>query len=302
MPDYTIDKRHLIGSALAGAAAAMTSHAVAATDFVGAGRPIIALSDGYFDMPSDMFLGTPRSLRHQLGNPTRIAANTYARRSGERTFLFDAGAGTNDFIAQSFPTVGQLPEDLNSAGIDALDVTDIVITHMHPDHIGGLVVGDQLAFPNARIHIAGAEWDFWNADGFATAAPEAMRPMIGLVQDISRIVDNNVSLHSGSGNIGGGVNVIPAVGHTPGHTAIVLDDGQEQVILVGDLTVHEAVHFANPDFGWALYIDGDMAVRSRKSLLDLIASDQMVMGAAHVSEPGLGRVERAGNGFRFIPL
>lgn len=173
---------------------------------------------------------------------------------------------------------------------------------MHPDHIGGLIVGDQQAFPNARIHIAEAEWNFWNAEGFATAAPEGMRPMVGLVQEISSIIDSNISLHSGSANLGAGVNVIPARGHTPGHTAIVLDGGQEQLVLVGDLTVHEDVHFANPDYGWALDVDGDMAVQSRKSLLDLIASNHLVMGAAHVSKPGLGRVERVGDGFRFIPL
>lgn len=293
-------RRTFVKTAVTGAALMMASQAVAATDFLVGDSKVIALSDGHFNMPSDMFLGTPQSLRDKLGNPAKIAANTFAHRSGGKTFLFDAGAGSSDFITQSFPTVGKLPEELKSVGIASGEVTDIVITHMHPDHVGGLTVGKKMAFPNARIHIAQAEWDFWNAEGFAKNAPEAIRPMAALTQQISKTIENNVVLHSGSADLGGGVNVIAAPGHTPGHTAIVLDGGREQLILVGDLTVHEDVHFANPNYGWALDIDGELAVKTRKSMLDMIATDGLMMGAAHITRPGLGRVEKADNGYRFI--
>ncbi|MEM6587804.1 MAG: MBL fold metallo-hydrolase, partial [Pseudomonadota bacterium] len=164
------------------------------------------------------------------------------------------------------------------------------------------VIGNSMAFPNARIHISASEWNFWNALGFASRAPEALRPMVAEVQTLSSIFEDNVELHAGSADLGDGVSVIPAPGHTPGHTAIVLDGGSDYFVIVGDLTVHEDVHFANPDYGWALDIDGDLAVSSRKSLLDMIATDNLIMGAAHVTTPGLGRVEHDGNGFRFLPL
>ncbi|WP_305984029.1 MBL fold metallo-hydrolase [Roseibium sp. MMSF_3544] len=302
MTRQIINRRQFVGSALAGTVAVLASRANAATGVAVGHKQVLALSDGHFNMPVDMFLGTPESLRAKLGNPAQIAANTYAYRTEERTFLFDAGAGRSDFITKAFPTASKLPEDLQLAGIASEDVTDIVITHMHPDHVGGLAAGNRIAFPNARIHIAASEWNFWNAQGFDTAAPDAMRPMVAAVQEISRVVEHNVVLHNGSADFGDGVNVIPAPGHTPGHTAVVLDGGREQLVLVGDLTVHEDVHFANPAYGWALDIDGDQAVKSRKTLLDMISTDGLIMGAAHVSRPGVGRVERNGSGFRFLPL
>ena len=297
-----LNRRQFVGAALAGAAATLASRAVAETRFLVGEKQVLALSDGHFNMPADMFLGTPEGLRNRLGDPVQIAANTYAYRTGDRTFLFDAGAGKSDFITKAFPTASKLPDDLDAAGVAPEEVTDIIITHMHPDHIGGLAVGDRAAFPNARIHIAAAEWNFWNAKDFETAAPDAMRPMVAAVQHLSKAIETNVALHSGAADFGDGVSVIPAPGHTPGHTAIVLDGGRDRLVLVGDLTVHEEVHFAHPKYGWALDIDSDLAVTSRKRLLDMISAEGLILGAAHVSRPGLGRVERNGDGFRFLPL
>ncbi len=234
-----MNRRHFIGTSLAGMALALSSPAIASKSITIGQKQLFALSDGYFDMPASLFLGAPESLQAQIGDPARIAANTYAYRAESRTFLFDAGAGTSDFITHAFPTASKLPEDLSLTDISAEEVTDIVITHMHPDHIGGLAIGDRIAFPNARIHIAATEWNFWNAAGFAKTAPEGMRPMVANVQSLSNVIKNNVSLHGGAADLGDGVSVLPAPGHTPGHTAIVLDGGREQFVVVGDLTVHE---------------------------------------------------------------
>lgn len=296
-----MSRRHFIETAIVGSAAGLSGLAAAASRYSVGDKPVVALSDGHFVMPSDMFLGTPQTLRDRLGDPVQIAANTFAHRAGARTFLFDAGAGAGAFITENFPTVSKLPDDLKAAGIAADEVTDIVITHMHPDHIGGTAANGAPAFPNAAIHVAEAEWRFWTAEGFASAGPEAMRPMIASVQETSRAIEAQTVLHSGAADLGAGVSLHPAPGHTPGHTLIRLDSGREQLLIVGDLTVHEDVHFQNPDYGWALDIDGERAVQTRKAVLDMAAAEGAMIAAAHLTMPGLGHVERSGAGYRFVP-
>lgn len=176
MASPMMSRRQFMGTAIVGSAAVVSGPAAAASTFSVGNNPVVALSDGHFIMPSDMFLGTPQTLRDRLGDPVQIAANTFAYRAGERTFLFDAGAGAGAFITQSFPTVSKLPNDLKAAGITADEVTDIVITHMHPDHVGGTAIDGAPAFPHAAIHVAETEWRFWNAEGFASSGPDGMRP------------------------------------------------------------------------------------------------------------------------------
>lgn len=120
--------------------------------------------------------------------------------------------------------------------------------------------------------------------------------MIASVQKTSRAIENHVVLHSGATDLGAGISLHPA----PGHTLIRLDSGREQLLIVGDLTVHEDVHFQNPDYGWALDIDGELAVQTRKAVLDMIVTEGAMIAAAHVAKPGLGHVERSGAGYESV--
>ncbi len=274
----------------------------AAEIFTSGESKVVALSDGSFSFPADFWLGATDAEKDQLGNPVVIGANVYVYRANGRVFLFDAGAGNAAFITSQFDTVGRLPRDLEAAGIAPESITDVVITHMHPDHFGGVVFDGAPLFPNAKIHINDREWAFWTRKGFAADAPDQLRPMVASVQQTADLVADAVTTHSGEADLGGGVIVQPAFGHTPGHTVMLIDLGSERLLILGDTVVSDHIHFAHPHVGWALDLDPVNAEATRRRLLDLAATDRLLVAGNHVTKPGLGRVERRGSTFNFVPI
>lgn len=262
---------------------------------------VTALSDGSLTVPSAFFSNTSETEQAELGETIQLAANTYAYRNGGRTFLFDAGAGSDFYISEQFPSVGKLATDLETAGISPETVTDIVITHLHIDHIGGLVHRGGALFPNAKIHVSEADWEFWTQDGLEASLPAPLKPMAQAIAAISMIVGENVLTHKGEADLGAGVGLIPTPGHTPGHSGILLSSGTEQLLLVGDAIVSDAIHFSNPDAGWVLEMDKELAAKTRRSILDRAATDKIMIAGSHLSNPGTGFVERHDDNYRFVP-
>lgn len=296
-----IHRRQFLGGFAASAILLPATRVFAYSNFQVGNVQVTALSDGSLTVPAGFFKGTTDAQQAALGETITLAANTYAYQSGERTFLFDAGSGTEHFISQNFPNIGALPADLAQSGIDANSVTDIVITHMHIDHIGGLVLGGQPVFPNATIHVSAADWDFWMKPGLANSVPDGLKPMVNAAQTVGGIIGDNIKTYAGEANLGAGVALVPTPGHTPGHSGVMLTAGSEQLMLIGDAFVSERVHFANPDAAWALEFAPDIAAQTRKTLLDRFATDKIMIAGSHLSAPGTGFVERDGSAYRFIP-
>lgn len=299
-----LNRRTFITSVIAaGTAAAFAPRAAfAAGSFTLGDGKIITLSDGTFAFPPELWVGASDAEKEALGNPVVIAANAYVFRSGNRVFLIDSGAGNGAFITDQFDTVGRVPAELTAAGIAREDITDIVITHMHPDHIGGVVYDGARTFPNATIHVNATEWDFWTRDGFDTQAPEGMRAMVVSLQETAAIVRENVVLHEAETDLGGGVQMLPAFGHTPGHNSVLIDLGSEKLMVLGDTVVSDHIHFSNPSVGWALDSDPIAAEATRRRLLDMAVTDGLIVAANHVTAPGIGRIERAGDAFNFVAI
>lgn len=298
----TLNRRKFLQSAAATFGVAVATPSFAATDFKLGGDIVTALSDGYFDMPTKFFIGATTEQQKHLGSPVRIGANAYLRRSGKRVFLFDSGAGNGDFIKSQFPTAGKVPSELEAIGLKREDITDVVITHMHPDHVGGVVYDNEITFPNATIHMDAVEWNFWTKEGFAENGPEQMRPMITELQSVARKIQDRITLHTGETDLGGGVMLQPSYGHTPGHATILLTVGNEKLLILGDAVVSEKIHFSHPDVGWVLDFDPEMAQKTRKRLLDQAVTEGLTVAGNHITSPGLGRVERDGTGYRFISI
>lgn len=303
MHSLSLSRRGFLGTLAASVAgASFAQSAFAEQSFSLGNGQIIALSDGTFQFPADLWVGASDAQKAALGSPVTLAANAYVFRSGDRVFLLDAGAGNAPFITNQFDTVGRVPAELAVAGIAPEDITDVVITHMHPDHIGGVIFDGKRTFPNATVHVNATEWAFWTRDGFASDAPEQMQAMVGSVQDTARLISDAVELHNGETDLGGGVVMQPAFGHTPGHNVVLLDLGTERLLMLGDTVVSDHIHFAHPAVGWALDADPTAAEATRRRLLDMAATDDLIVAGNHVSAPGLGRIERSGDAYRFVPL
>ena len=263
----------------------------------------MALRDGGIEMPNDnKVFGLGRkpedvaAVLSAAGQPTdklQLSIQTLLVKSADRVLLFDTGAGSN-----FGPGAGQLPTSLANAGVDAQSVTDIFISHVHGDHVGGLVNAQgALVFPNATVHLSKPEWDYLSGLTADTAKNLGIQQYAALVAGIKPKVDAFVP---GAELIPGVVKAVEIKGHTPGHSGYKITSGQNSLLYVGDSMHHFVMSVQRPD--WAFGYDGDTktAAASRAALIaDLAASGQRVF-AVHFPFPGLGKMEKRGDGFVWV--
>ncbi len=204
---------------------------------------------------------------------TPTAVNT-----GTELILFDTGlaaAGTTAALAAA----GYTP--------DMVDV--VVITHMHGDHIGGLMNGDAPTYPNARYVTGSAEFDAWDMSGNDTFEAQ-MRPLA----EQTKMVDAGA-------DVAGGITSVEAFGHTPGHMTYMLESGGKQLLLGADFANHYVWSLAYPDWEVKFDRDKEKAAQTRRKLLDMLAADNIPLIGYHMPWPALGFVETAGDGYRYVP-
>lgn len=217
-------------------------------------------------------------------------------RDGENTVLFDVGSGP-DFM----PTAGTILESLDLMGLGAEDISHVVFTHAHPDHIWGLLDEfDEPLFYEARYFMGRAEWDYWwnpetvNTIGEARAAfaVGAKRRMVA--------IEDSVQLFDDGDEILPGIAAVSTPGHTPGHMAFEIRNGSESALVVGDAIGNNHVAFRKP--GWESGSDQNraLAAETRVMLLNRLVSEQMAVVGFHLPNGGIGRAEALGDGYRFV--
>ena len=229
------------------------------------------------------------------------ALNVVVVRSGGRTILVDAGMGTE------FPDLkraGQLIHRLEAAGIDLASVTDVVLTHMHMDHVGGLLVDGvkERLRPDLRIHVAAAEVKFWEAPDFSRVSmppgfPEALRRT---AKQFVAEYGSKLRTFKDEYEVAPGVVVARTGGHTPGHSIVRVASGGERLTFAGDLVF--TVGFEHPEWFNGFEHDPEEAVRVRTSLLRELAANGSLLVATHMPFPSVGHVAVAGDAFRFVPV
>lgn len=257
---------------------------------------VSTLSDGTFDIPQSWFPNASAESLAVAGEPIVIGVNQWLVRTGARVILIDTGAGP------LFPGVGGLEALLAANGIEKTEITDIVITHMHGDHIGGLARENSGGFTNAKIHMNAVEWGFWTDPELVNKMPAEMKETIEGAQAIVAPLADRVMTHEGEADLGDGLTLMPMVGHTPGHSGVRIADGGEELLIIGDALLSEALQFSNPEYTYVLDIDPQKAVETRLGLLNQLADNGGLFAATHIAYPGLGQVERDGTVFKFKPL
>jgi len=257
--------------------------------------------------PDALYTGLPSEQTGPVVGPllddrglVRLPYHPLLVRTAAGLALIDTGAGLG--LAEQFgEPVGRLPEALAAAGVAAGDVALVVLSHAHPDHVGGLTAGNgsgrRLMFPRARHVIGRTEYEYWTSGpvpgDFAWMGELARQHLIPVGQ--AGLLD----LVEGEQEVAPGIRVIPAPGHTPGHMAISLTFGSQQAVFLADAVLGEP-NFAYPDWTSALETDRPQAARTRRQLLDAAARDTVIVAGYHLWEPGM--VERHADAYRWNPL
>jgi glyoxylase-like metal-dependent hydrolase (beta-lactamase superfamily II) len=266
---------------------------------------VIVISDGSLQLPVSLHaFDTPEEEKKAVleaagltGETTNPAVNLTLLKRGDELILFDVGGGPN--LA---PTAGKSDEALTAAGFAPEDITVVVFSHGHPDHVWGTIVADgKLRFPNAKYYSAAEEWDFWMAPDILTKLPEQMHKMATETQRHYSAVKDTVIMVKPGEEIVTGVGIIDTRGHTPGHVSFEVAGG-DGLIIVADAIPHQGVYFPHPEWKFMFDAIHEQAIASRQSLLDRAATDKTLMLGYHWTYPGLGYAEREGRGgYVFVP-
>jgi glyoxylase-like metal-dependent hydrolase (beta-lactamase superfamily II) len=227
-----------------------------------------------------------------------IPVTTLLVNTGSKLVLLDTGTG-----GQVAPTAGTMTANLAAAGIDPKSVDVIVISHLHPDHINGIKTkDDELVFPNAEILVPAPEWAFWMDDAKMSTAAEGLK---GNFLNVRRVLGNiakDVGRYEPGREVAPGITSIAAYGHTPGHTAFAVASGSQSILVLSDTSFHPSLFARNPEWQGVFDLDGDMAVATRKKLLDRAAADRMLVQGYHFPFPASGYIGRDGQGYKFVPV
>lgn len=270
------------------------------------GDEITALLDGTHPFAADDLLthidaGKVDSLLRAdcLSSPVQGSINAFLVKTPDRLVLIDTGAGPL-YAADG----GFLPSALLAAGYRPEDVTDVLLTHLHRDHVGGLIRNGMMLFPNAIVHVSKADADFWLNPANESRVPKILLPMFAGAMDSlgSYQKEGHVATFSGETEVLPGFRAMPAPGHTPGHTWYLVTSGDEHLLAWGD-TVHvAAVQLTEPGTSIRYDYDETAAAISRKRALEEATKNGYWVAAAHVSFPGLGHVKKQGTGYQWVPV
>ncbi len=263
------------------------------------GLEVIAMQDGATEFGKEIFPDADPDhvdalLRDAGRNAIETSVNAFLVRTGDAIVLVDSGA--RDIFGSS---CGFLPAAMAEAGVDAADVTHLLLTHLHPDHIAGSIDGDgNVLFPRAEVFLTETERGFWTDDGNFSGADQDTAAWQQLAKSVLAAYGDRVTPVADDAEIAGGVSLLSLPGHTPGHVGFRVDSGNESFVSICDTVHAQTLQFADPDICVAFDADSSAAARTRRRLLDMVASDRLPFSGGHVLGANVGMLERSGSGYR----
>jgi glyoxylase-like metal-dependent hydrolase (beta-lactamase superfamily II) len=267
---------------------------------------ITALSDGTVALPVDQLLTrtTPDQVKKTLAksylqSPLETSVNGFLINTGDKLVLVDTGA------ASLFgPTLGKLAANLKAAGYQPEQIDEIYLTHMHPDHIGGLMAGDKPAFPNATVRADRHDADFWLSQANMDKAPADSKGFFqGAMASLNPYVTaGKFKPFDGDTDLLPGIKAKAARGHTAGHSIFVVESKGQKIVFWGDLMHVAAVQFENPSVTIQFDSDSKAAAVQRLKAYAEAAKDGYLVAGAHLAFPGIGRLRAQGKGYTWLPV
>lgn len=309
-----INRRNLLMTGTAAGASALALPALGKAPMLGASRPsfrrvtlggfeVTTLLDGAVPVPGPQpIFGGNTSMEEVEGLLTEnnlpadqmeftflpVLVNT-----GDSLVLFDTGNGEG-----ARPARGLLSQRIAEAGYSADQVDTVVLTHMHPDHIGGLIEGGTAAFPNATYAVGAIEYDFWNSTDRVGTQAEGIHTAL---QGLKPVIGEKLTMLNPGDSVTSGIEAVAAHGHTPGHMAYHIESDGARLMLTGDSANHFVLSLQRPDWEVRFDMDKAGAAATRRELFGMLASENMAFSGYHMPFPAMGYVEAHGDGFVYVP-
>lgn len=261
---------------------------------------VVALKDVQNSRPLDKLIVNPAEIPNSgvknPDDPAALPVNAFVVDTGASLILFDSGNGK--------AANGQALDNLRAAGYQPEQVTAVMLTHLHGDHVGGMAVDGKPVFPNATVYLERREANFWLGPEALQTAPESRRGGMEKARVNLEPYEKagKLTIFDGARTLLPGIDSVPAYGHTPGHTAYMLDSKGQRLLVWGDIMHVQQLQLPNPNVSVVFDVDALMARETRKTFLAHAVAQGYPVAGVHMTFPGIGRIKAEGKGYRWEPV